>query len=124
MSVCERERYSLYWYPTTSDFSEAAGFPKSWTNHQPFTDKLTARLPSTDHPSTNGQRYLEQSAVVAAQLLTGQGYSQITINDNPNWKDHAMGYSSFDVRFFDSHSYLYEPEIDIDWKLHRSGDQF
>lgn len=46
----------------------------------------------------DGQRYLEQSAVIASQLLSQQGYSQITINDNPNWKDHAMGYSAFDVR--------------------------
>ncbi len=45
----------------------------------------------------DGQRYLEQSAVVAAQLLSGQGYTQTTLNDNPNWKDHAMGYSAFDV---------------------------
>ncbi|KAJ3487294.1 hypothetical protein NLI96_g3648 [Meripilus lineatus] len=87
---------ALYWYPAQSDFSTSAGFPQSWTNHQPFTDKLKARLPSTDHPSMDGQRYLEQSAVIASQLLSQQGYSQITINDNPNWKDHAMGYSAFD----------------------------
>lgn len=60
---------------------------------------LTARLPSTDHPSTDGNRYLEQSFNVVQQLLTPQGYSQITINSNPNYKDHAYGYSAFDVSF-------------------------
>ncbi|THH28872.1 hypothetical protein EUX98_g5306 [Antrodiella citrinella] len=87
---------ALYWYPTTNDFSTAVGFPQSWTNHQPYTDKMTARLPSTDQPSTDGQRYLEQSFNVVSQLLQGQGYSQITINDNPNYKDHVYGYSAFD----------------------------
>ncbi|TCD65251.1 substrate-specific activator of APC-dependent proteolysis [Steccherinum ochraceum] len=87
---------ALYWLPAQSDFSAAAGFPSSWSNHQPYTDKLTARLPSTDHPSTDGQRYLEQTFNVVSQLLTGQGYSQITINDNPNYKDHVFGYSAYD----------------------------
>ncbi|THG94036.1 hypothetical protein EW026_g7350 [Hermanssonia centrifuga] len=87
---------ALYWYPTTSDFSTDVGWPSSWTNHQPYTDMLTARLPSTDQPSTDGQRYLEQSEAVVAQLLGGQGYSQTTINGNPNWKDHVYGFSAFD----------------------------
>ena len=54
------------------------------------------RLPSTDHPSTDGKRYLEESAALVAQLLNGQGYNNITINDNPNYKDHVYGYSAFD----------------------------
>ena len=90
--------HRLYWYPTTSDFSTDAGWPSSWANHQPYTDKVTARLPSTDHPSTDGKRYLEQVSTVVGQLLQGQGYNQITINDNPNYKDHAYGYSAYDVR--------------------------
>ncbi|KAF8958430.1 hypothetical protein BDZ97DRAFT_1906522 [Flammula alnicola] len=76
---------ALYWYPTTSDFSAAAGWPSSWANHAPYTAKVTARLPSTDHPSTDGQRYLEQVSI------------NITINDNPNYKDHVYGYSAYDV---------------------------
>lgn len=58
---------------------------------------MTARLPSTDHPSTDGLRYLEQSENVAAQLLNIQGYSQRTINSDPNSKDHVYGFSAFDV---------------------------
>lgn len=88
----------LYWIPADSDFSTAAGWPSTWTNHGPYTAKLKARLPSTDHPSTDGQRYLEQTSALVGQLLQGQGYSQITINDNPDSKDHVFGYSAFDVR--------------------------
>ena len=86
----------MYWLPAQSDFSTGNGWPSSWGNHQPYTDKLKQRLPSTDHPSTDGQRYLEESADVVSQLLKAQGYSQITINDNPDYKDHVYGYSAFD----------------------------
>ncbi|KAI0765073.1 cellobiose dehydrogenase [Fomes fomentarius] len=88
----------LYWYPADADFTTANGWPSSWSNHSPYTDKLKARLPSTDHPSTDGKRYLEEAYDVAAQLLRGQGYSNITINDNPNSKDHVFGYSAFNFQ--------------------------
>lgn len=90
---------SLYWIPADADFTTAQGWPSSWVNHGPYTNAMTARLPSTDHPSTDGQRYLEQSANVTAMLLNGQGYSSITINSNPNSKDHVYGYSAYDVRY-------------------------
>ncbi|PBK88946.1 cellobiose dehydrogenase [Armillaria gallica] len=85
----------LYWYPADSDFSTSQGWPSSWGNHQPYTAKLKARIPSTDHPSTDGLRYLEQTESVMAALLGPQGYRQATINDNPDSKDHVYGYSAF-----------------------------
>ncbi|EIM84175.1 uncharacterized protein STEHIDRAFT_62168 [Stereum hirsutum FP-91666 SS1] len=87
---------ALYWYPNSLDFSTGNGWPSDWQDFQLYLDKMIARLPSTDHPSTDGQRYLEQSFNVTQQLLEGQGYTQITVNDNPNQKDHAYGYSAFD----------------------------
>ena len=88
----------LYWYPRDLDFSVANGWPSSWTDHIPYTDKLKLRLPSTDHPSTDGIRYLEQAATVMGSLLDSQGYVQQTINDNPDSKEHIYGYTNFDVR--------------------------
>ncbi|KAK0444192.1 cellobiose dehydrogenase [Desarmillaria tabescens] len=85
----------LYWYPADSDFSTTQGWPSSWGNHTPYTAKLKQRLPSTDHPSMDGQRYLEQTMNVTASLLGYQGYRQVTINDDPNSKDHIYGYSAF-----------------------------
>lgn len=87
---------ALYWLPPDSDFTTAQGWPASWVNHGPYTAKLKARLPSTDHPSTDGKRYLEQTFNVVSQLLNAQGYQNITINDNTNFKDHAYGYSAYD----------------------------
>ncbi|KAJ7199754.1 the flavin domain of cellobiose dehydrogenase, partial [Mycena pura] len=86
----------LYWYAADSDFSRAAGWPAGWQDHAPYTAKVAARLPSTDHPSTDGKRYLEQSSTVMGQLLDSQGYTQTTINANPNAKEHVYGFSSYD----------------------------
>ncbi|KAJ7075305.1 hypothetical protein B0H15DRAFT_791998, partial [Mycena belliarum] len=47
--------------------------------------------PSTDHPSTDGKRYLEQTSLVVSQLLYDAGYRNITINDTPDSKDHVYG---------------------------------
>ena len=58
---------------------------------------MSARLPSTDQPSTDGKRYLEQSSTVMGQLLNSQGYTQTTINDNPGSKEHVYGFSAYDV---------------------------
>jgi cellobiose dehydrogenase (acceptor) len=87
----------MYWYPRDLDFSVANGWLSSWTDHAPYTDKLKQRLPSTDQPSTDGQRYLEQTAVVMGLLLDSQGYVQQTINDDPDSKEHIYGYTNFDV---------------------------
>ncbi|KAF7341559.1 Carbohydrate-binding module 1 protein [Mycena sanguinolenta] len=88
----------LYWVASDSDFSLASGWPAGWQDHAPYTAKVSARLPSTDHPSTDGLRYLEQSSTVMGQLLNSQGYTQTTINNNPNAKEHVYGFSSYDVR--------------------------
>ncbi|ETW75429.1 cellobiose dehydrogenase 1 [Heterobasidion irregulare TC 32-1] len=87
---------ALYWYPADLDFSTSNGWPSGWQAHQTYTDAMSSRLPSTDAPSTDGKRYLEQSFDVAQQLLNGQGYRQITINSDTNSKDHVYGYSSYD----------------------------
>jgi cellobiose dehydrogenase (acceptor) len=70
---------------------------------------MKARLPSTDAPSPDGKRYLEQSADVAAKLLDVQGYRRLTINDNPDQKDHVYGYSSFDVRLIYLNTLKFHP---------------
>ncbi|KAJ7176602.1 cellobiose dehydrogenase [Mycena filopes] len=87
---------ALYWLPSDNDFALNTGWPAQWTNHQPYTAMLKARLPPTDAPSTDGKRYLEQVSDVVKQLLIPQGYQNATINDAPNQKDHVYGYSAYD----------------------------
>ncbi|KAJ7847139.1 hypothetical protein B0H14DRAFT_2357309, partial [Mycena olivaceomarginata] len=81
----------LYWLPSDQDFSTASGWPQKWTNHQPYTNALKARLPPADAPSTDGKRYLEEISNVVAQLLIPQGYRNVTINNVPDDKDHIYG---------------------------------
>jgi cellobiose dehydrogenase (acceptor) len=87
----------LYWYPTDWDFSTERGWPSSWSWHTPYTDKLKQRLPSTDNPSPDGVRTLTETMPVMQSLLGKMGYSQITLNDNVNFKNAAYGWSAYNV---------------------------
>jgi cellobiose dehydrogenase (acceptor) len=64
---------------------------------------MIARIPGTDHPSTDGKRYSFEAMTIMQQMLQSQGYTQITINDNPNFKDHAYGYPAYSVCAIPSH---------------------
>ncbi len=55
------------------------------------------RLPSNDDTSPDGVRYLEQVFGVMSNVLTPMGFQNITLNSNPNFKDHAFGYSAYNV---------------------------
>lgn len=77
------------------DFSTANGWPSTWTDHAPYTAKVKARIPSTDHPSTDGKRYLDQPYDVVSQALSNAGYENITVNESPNLKNRTYGHASF-----------------------------
>ncbi|KAI0047487.1 hypothetical protein FA95DRAFT_1217544 [Auriscalpium vulgare] len=87
---------ALYWLPNDADFSSANGWPSSWESHQQYTNALAERLPSSDTPSTDGKRYMQETFAVVESLLEPQGYRQITINNETNSKDHVYGHSAFD----------------------------
>jgi hypothetical protein len=73
------------------------GWPSGWQSISTYVDKLKARLPSTDVPSKDGKRYLTQIHDVIKSLLDKQGYSELTINNNPNAKDKVYGFTAFPV---------------------------
>jgi len=89
--------YRLYWYPNDLDFSTARGWPSNWTNHLPYTQALMQRLPATDNPSPDGVRTLEQTFTIMQQMLTPGGFQNITLNNNPNFRDPVFGYSPYNV---------------------------
>ena len=80
------------------DFSTNNGWPSSWNYSEPYTQKLIARLPSSDNTSPDGIRYLEQTMPVMQSILTPLGFRQITINSDVDSKDHVYGYSAYNVR--------------------------
>ncbi|KAG8897456.1 hypothetical protein FRC01_011329, partial [Tulasnella sp. 417] len=63
---------ALYWYPPDIDFSTANGWPSDWQSQNTALNKLKAKLPYTQTPSTDGQLYLTQVYDVVKQLLTPQ----------------------------------------------------
>ncbi|KAF7760214.1 CAZyme family AA8 [Agaricus bisporus var. burnettii] len=85
---------ALFWHPPDSDFRNN-NYPSSWENHNQYTNKMISRIPGTDHPSTDGKRYGFEAMTIMQDMLRNQGYTQITINDNPNHKDHVYGYPSY-----------------------------
>ncbi|KAF8605228.1 cellobiose dehydrogenase [Ceratobasidium sp. AG-I] len=88
----------LYWYPTDAEFDTSNGWPSGWQTPGAYVDKVKARLPSTDTPSTDGKRYLTQVYDVVKSLLDKQNYSGITINSNANAKDHVYGNPAYYVQ--------------------------
>ncbi|KAK0437789.1 cellobiose dehydrogenase [Armillaria borealis] len=76
---------ALYWYPADSDFSTSQGWPSSWGNHAPYTAKLQARIPSTDHPKDHVYGYSAFSFIngqrggpVATYLRTARARANLT----------------------------------------------
>ena len=89
--------FRLYWYPTDAEFDTANGWPSGWQTPSTYVERLKARLPSTDTPSTDGKRYLTQVYDVVKSLLDKQSYSAVTINSNVNAKDHVYGNPAYYV---------------------------
>jgi hypothetical protein len=87
----------LYWYPTDAEFATSNGWPSGWQTPGTYLEKLKARLPSTDTPSTDGKRYMTQVYDIVKSLLDKQNYSGITINNNPSAKDHVYGNPAYYV---------------------------
>ncbi|KAG8929895.1 hypothetical protein FRC02_004902 [Tulasnella sp. 418] len=85
----------LYYYPPDSEFSQAQGWPAGWQTPNTARDKLKAKLPSTDVPSPDGKRYLDQVYDVVKTLLNSKGYNPATINDNADWKDSVYGHPAY-----------------------------
>lgn len=86
---------ALYWLPTDDDFSTNNGWPSGWQQAGQYANIINGRMPSTDTPSPDGKRYLEETYDVVSQILKPMGYSELTINSNRNFKDHVYGHSAY-----------------------------
>jgi hypothetical protein len=77
----------LHWgnFPTTQDWSSL------WTNIQPYQDMVSTWIASTNGPSTDNQRYLNQTFAIVGGFLTKNRHT------NLYWKDHMFGQSKYTV---------------------------
>ncbi|KAG8725176.1 hypothetical protein FRC09_006799 [Ceratobasidium sp. 395] len=88
----------LYWYPTDFEYSTSNGWPNGWQSVSPYLNKVRARLPSTDNPSEDGKRYLNEVYDVMGSILKKQGYKAIVANDQRNNKDHVYTHTNYYIQ--------------------------
>jgi cellobiose dehydrogenase (acceptor) len=62
---------------------------------QSATNRVFSRIPGTDHPSTDGQLYLQQGFNIISSGLAASGWKSITVNDQPELKNHTYGHTEY-----------------------------
>lgn len=87
----------LFFKPPSRDFDY--NFPAGWkaADMTPYVNKVFARIPSTDTPSTDGKRYLQEGHNVLAAGLKKSGWQQVTANQSPNKKNKVFAHTPYMV---------------------------
>ncbi|KAK3369187.1 cellobiose dehydrogenase-like protein [Lasiosphaeria ovina] len=67
-------------------------FPTGWKSQdvQAAISRVFSRIPGTDAPSTDGQRYLQQGFNVLSGGLKAAGWNQVVANNAPNQKNRTF----------------------------------
>ncbi|CAG7847998.1 Cellobiose dehydrogenase Short=CDH; AltName: Full=Cellobiose-quinone oxidoreductase; Flags: Precursor [Serendipita indica DSM 11827] len=100
----------LYYPPPDGEFGSDQGWPAEWRSPAMARNKMLARLPSSNNPSPDGARYLDQ-----------KGYMETVINDNVNRKDAIFGHPQYNfkngIRSGVTHTYLQTAKTRPNFKL-------
>lgn len=85
----------LFFKPQDRDWDY--NFPTGWkaTDMVASTNKVFTRIPSTDNPSQNGVRYLQEPYNVLSTVLKPAGWTEVTANSVPNSKNRTFSHSPF-----------------------------
>jgi cellobiose dehydrogenase (acceptor) len=59
------------------------------------TNRVFSRIPWTVHPSADGKIYMQQGYNIIAGGLKSAGWNELTLNDNPSWKNHTYGHTPY-----------------------------
>ncbi|KAK1756220.1 putative cellobiose dehydrogenase precursor [Echria macrotheca] len=72
-------------------------FPSGWkfADVQGAINRVFSRIPGTDTPSMDGQRYLQDGFNVLAGGLRNSGWSEITANSDPNRKNRTFAHTPY-----------------------------
>lgn len=62
---------------------------------EPCVEKVFDRIPGTDHPSMDGQLYLQQGYDILGGALDDAGWKNVTANDVPNEKNHTYSHTPY-----------------------------
>ena len=80
----------LWWKPNPSDWD--VNFPAGWKTADMVnaTSRVFSRIPGTDHPSMDGERYLQDGFNVIKNGLSASGWREVTSNDVPADKNRTF----------------------------------
>ncbi|KAF8539515.1 hypothetical protein BDD12DRAFT_882120 [Trichophaea hybrida] len=72
-------------------------FPAGWkaSDIAAAKQRLFARIPSTDTPSQDGKRYLQEAYGILGAAVKNAGWTEVAINSNPNAKNRTYGHAPF-----------------------------
>ena len=85
----------LWWKPPSVDWDY--NFPTGWksTDMSAATSRVFSRIPGTDHPSKDGQLYLQQGYNVVAGGLRAAGWTNVTANNVPDQKNRTFSHTPY-----------------------------
>ncbi|RFU33237.1 hypothetical protein B7463_g3098, partial [Scytalidium lignicola] len=85
----------LWWNPNPSDWD--VNFPAGWKSSDMATaaSRVFSRIPGTDHPSLDGQLYLQSGYNVVSQGLANAGWRSVTANNEPGSKNFTYAHTAY-----------------------------
>ncbi|KAE8154660.1 hypothetical protein BDV25DRAFT_147246 [Aspergillus avenaceus] len=85
----------LWWKPNPVDWDY--NFPEGWqsSDMQAAAERVFARIPGSDHPSTDGKRYYQQGFEVLSRGLQSAGWKSAELNTVPAQKNKTFGHAPF-----------------------------
>ncbi|GAB7347298.1 hypothetical protein MBLNU459_g3382t2 [Dothideomycetes sp. NU459] len=86
---------ALWWKANPADFDD--NFPNGWksSDMQPAIERVFEKIPWTDLPSANGQRYYTQGYDVVGGALAAGGWKNVTANDVPGEKNMTFTHTPY-----------------------------
>jgi cellobiose dehydrogenase (acceptor) len=85
----------LWWNPNPEDWDYL--FPAGWKSADmaPAAQRVFSRIPGTDHPSADGQLYLQSGFDVLRQGLGANGWTSVTANSVPGQKNRTYAHTAY-----------------------------
>jgi len=85
----------LFFKPPARDWDY--NFPAGWKAQDmtAATERVFRRIPSTDTPSTDGKRYLQESYDVLSEGLTASGWKAVAANSVPEQKNRTFAHTPY-----------------------------
>ncbi|TVY55538.1 Cellobiose dehydrogenase [Lachnellula cervina] len=85
----------LWWKPNPADWD--VNFPTGWksSDMSAATQRVFSRLPGTDHPSMDGQLYLQSGFNTIRTGLANANWTSVTANDVPSQKNRTYAHTPY-----------------------------